>query len=419
MRLNLSKKRILTIVTIVLLIINILVASLIVIDIQVISVPKTEIFIDLAEINSEEIMLDAKIKMDNTNSFDIEINDITVTSLNYENEEIGKLIIKDEKIPASKTKTFSETERIVVKESDNISFIKNIVKGKISVTFLGFIKKSIPIDITIYTTVDKIFENLKIPEIGIKAGLDDITNEGVLFSTEVSINNPSSFVYNIDNLIIDIINDEGAKVANIYINGGPVEPQKSRVFYSSSIIDFDVLNEGTLTIKLKGIAGAKVAGINKNISFSTDASLIIPDIKEFVFKDENIDFRIPVQFKLTLRGLLSNVAFNFYNPSNASLTVDNLKCSIYRVDGEKQSLLGEKNMNICEAPPGERVCIKTQILIPYLKFLSSGSFRLIPDWIILRFEGDFHIAGTSQSLPLALNAYVDLNIINPGEFDGE
>jgi hypothetical protein len=416
MVINVTKRKIITVLTIILLIVNIFVAALIFLDIQVINAPKTEVFIDIVEVNSEEVILDAKLKMHNSNSFDIEIKDFTVTSLNYENEEIGKLKIKGGNIPAHETKAFSEREKVIFKESENYAIIKNRITGRIGVTFIGFIKKTIPIDVTVFTSVEKIFENLQIPDVSVKAYLNDLSDKGIHFTAEVSVNNPTSIVYNVNDLFLDFITEEETSVGNITVDGGSVEPQKSRVFYSNGTIHYDALNVGSLTLKLNGIAGAKVAGLNKNISFSTEASLIIPDIKEFIFKGEELDFRIPVQFKLTLKGILSNVGFSFYNPSNVSLIGDNLKCLIYRVDGEKQTLLGQETMNPCKIQPGERICVKTQIIIPYTKYLFSGLFRFIPDWIVLRIEGDFHIAGTNQAFPLALNAYVDPNVIKQKEF---
>ena len=416
MKIKLTKRKIFTIFTFILLIINIFVAGLIFVDIQVISAPKTEVLIDIVEVNSEEVILNAKLNMHNPNSFDIEIKDLTVTSLNYENQEIGELKIKGGNIAPNKEKTFTEQEKIIFKESENYTIIKNRIKGKIGVTFFGLIKKTIPIDVTIFTSVEKIFENLEIPDVSVTAYLNDLSDQGLEFTAEVSVNNPTLLEYNINNLFLDFLNEEGTSVGNITVDGGSIEAKKSRVFYSNGLIHYDSFNVGALTLNLKGIAGAKVAGLNKNISFATKAFLIIPDVKDFVFKGEEIDFRIPVQFKLTLRGILSNVGFSFYNPSNVSLVGENLKCSIFRVDKEKQILLGEEMMDPCQIYPGERICVRTQILIPYFKYLFLGSIRLIPDWIILRIEGDFHIAGTNQAFPIALNAIVDPNIIKEKEF---
>ena len=165
-------------------------------------------------------------------------------------------------------------------------------------------------------------------------------------------------------------------------------------------------------MKLLGVAGIKIAGVYKKINLTADASIIIPDIKYFIFGGEPIDFQIPVQFKLTLKGILSNVGFKMYNPSNFSLIGKDLLCSLYRLDGEEKSLLGQKTMEVCTIDPRGIICVRTNITIPYFKFLTAGKGKILPDWIILRIEGDFYIAGTRQSVPISLNAYVDPNVIN-------
>ena len=413
---QISKRKILTILTIILLLINIVVAIFIFVDIQIINAPKTEVYIDIVEVNSEEIILDAKLKMYNSNSFQIGIKDFVVTSMNYENEQLGELKIPGGIIPSDDSKVFSEREKIVLKESSNLTVLKNKITGKISVTFLGFITKTIPIEVIIITSVEKIFENLEIPDIDLEAHLTDLSEEGIEFSAKVDVYNPTYLIYYIDNLYLDFTTTQGVDVGNISVNGGLVKPKSNSTFISTGLIKYQALDAELLILKLTGIAGAKVGGISKNISFSTDASLVIPNLKDFVFGEEQIDFRIPVQFKLTLKGILSNVGFSIYNPSNISLMGYNLICKIYRMDNEKMTLLGQESIEICNISPQERICVKTQIIIPYSKYLFSGSLKLIPDWIILRIEGDFNIAGTKQAFPIALNAYVDPNIIKQKEF---
>ncbi len=416
MDLNPKKSKIITIFTLILLIVNIIVSAFIFLDIQIINAPETEVFIDIIDVNSEEVILDAKLKMYNSNGFDIGIKDFTVTTMNFENEELGTLKISGGNIPSLKSKTFNEIGKIVLKKSNNLTVLKNRITGEISVNLLGFIKKTIPVDLMIYVSVEKIFENLEIPTIKTNAYFTDLSEKGIEFTAEINISNPTSLIYNIDNLFLDFITENGVSIGNINIEGGTVEPKKTQIFYSKGIVNYDAFNFGILNLNLKGIAGAKIAGLNKNISFSTDTSIIIPDIKDFVFRGKELDFEIPVQIKLKINGILCNVGFSMYNPSNVSIIGKNLNCSIYRQDNEYQTLIGKKLMDSCEFHSGERICVKTEINIPYIDYLSSGSFKLIPDWIILRIEGNFYIAGTNQSFPLALNAYIDPNVIGENDF---
>ena len=167
---------------------------------------------------------------------------------------------------------------------------------------------------------------------------------------------------------------------------------------------------------LKGTAGAKIAGINQNISFSADASFKIPKIKEFIFNNDTIDFGLPLQFKFKLNGILGTVGFRMYNPSNVPLLANNLVCRVYRLDGDNITLLGREIMDTCQIAPRNRICVKTQILIPYKKFLLSGSKKILPNFIILRIDGDFSIDGTKQVFPISVNGFVDPHLFKNTEF---
>jgi len=73
-------------------------------------------------------------------------------------------------------------------------------------------------------------------------------------------------------------------------------------------------------------------------------------------------------------------------------------------------------MDSCVANPREEVCVKTEILIPYRDYLKVGTWRLIPNWIVLTIDTDLAIAGTRQAFPVSLNAYVNPNLFKNQEF---
>ncbi len=79
-------------------------------------------------------------------------------------------------------------------------------------------------------------------------------------------------------------------------------------------------------------------------------------------------------------------------------------------------LLGDKNMDPCELVPRNIVCVKTQVLISYLTYITKMPGKILPDWLVIKIHGDFSIAGTRQAFPITLNAYIDPNLINQKEF---
>ena len=100
-----------------------------------------------------------------------------------------------------------------------------------------------------------------------------------------------------------------------------------------------------------------------------------------------------------------------YNPSNITLIGENLNCLIFRQDDNILTLLGNQTMDPCKFESEKRICVKTNITITYLKYFMSNPGKLLPDWIILRIEGDFFVAGTRQAFPITLNAYVNPHIL--------
>ena len=69
MIINLTKKNIITILAVVLLIINIIVAIAIFVDIQIIKAPKTEINVNILDVTSEEILIETTQETQNNVKF--------------------------------------------------------------------------------------------------------------------------------------------------------------------------------------------------------------------------------------------------------------------------------------------------------------------------------------------------------------
>jgi hypothetical protein len=407
MNIKLSKKTLIKLLTIILLIVNIVVAIFIFVDIEIIKTPKTEVFVNILEVNSEEIILETTIKMSNPNSFEISFNELILKTSTRDDKKIGEIIFDGGKIPSYDSQTFYSQDKIYFQEEGDFSIIKNLITGKIGVSFLGFIKKTIPLEVSVIVSVKEIIDSLDIPDINMELGFENITKEGIEFKVNVEIFNPTKIEFGIDEFSIIAKTEENEEVGRLVIFGDVVGPEKSAIFTSKGSLNYNALDSNKIIFTLNGIARGKIGGLEKKINISTDAELIIPDISEFIFKNQPIEFQIPVQFKLRLRGIVSTVGFKIFNPSQIPLEGRDLVCNIYRIDGDKKTLLGEAEMAPCLIAPEGRVCSKTEIVIKYRTFFFSGNLKLIPDWIVLNIDGHFSIAGTRQEFPISLNAYVD------------
>jgi len=245
--------------------------------------------------------------------------------------------------------------------------------------------------------------------------LDNLTSEGIEFTVKVNIYNPTKIEFGIDEFSIIATTEENEEVGQITIFGDIVKPKESSIFTSKGSLHYNAFDSNKIIFTINGIARGRIGGLDKIINISTDAELLIPDITEFIFKNESINFQIPVQFKFRLRGIVATVGFKIFNPSEIPLEGRNLICSIYRLDGEQKTLLGSKEMETCTVLPKDRVCVETKIIIPYRKYLLSNPIKILPDWIILTIDGHFSIAGTRQEFPISLNAYVDPTLIRQKE----
>ena len=116
MLLGLTKRKIFYFIVILFFIVNIFTAFLIFFDIQIISIPKTEIFVDIIEVNSDEIIISTSLNMINKNGFEISIKDFVITSLNNDGVELGKLKLSGGKIPSDESRIFSTTGKIKLKD---------------------------------------------------------------------------------------------------------------------------------------------------------------------------------------------------------------------------------------------------------------------------------------------------------------
>lgn len=405
----------LKILLILLIIINIILASILIIDIQLFKSPDILIGVNILDVNSEELVIESNIKIINPNNFDLIISDLDIESKTKDGKKIGNIVIQGGKIPLNGEKNFNSTDSLKFK-SNNLDLIENTISARVGVNIFGFITKTIPIKITVISSFNEFLERLSPPDVNINFTFDKLTENGLNFSTSVVIYNPTSFEFNIDTIYLIITTEYNKNVGSIEILGGKIKPKSLEVFSSNGVIGFNAFDAKTLWMNISGVAGVKIAGVSKNISFSTGASFGIPDIKSFIFVNESVDISLPVHFKFTPFGIVATVGLRFYNPSEIPLVTEDLVYSISRVDSEKISVLGEEKMESYEITPKETVYKKTQILIPYVKYLFSSSLRILPDWIVLKITGNFSIAGTRQVIPISFNAYFDPHFLRSSDF---
>jgi LEA14-like dessication related protein len=394
-------KKIFIIIISALIIINVIVGAFLFLDIQILKAPLIHANINPIEITPDHILLEAQIHITNPNPFDISIENFKVASTTSDGYEIGQFFIAGGNIPPNTNKTFIATDQLGFSGHD-FTLIKNRITLDIGITVLGIITKTIPFEVTADVSLANITNTIQIPVLHLQATIDGIAREGILFSGTLDAYNPNPFDLIIENLSLKMQTETNVDVGTVNLTGGILKSEESLMIDFNGTLLFKALDAKQILVNLTGSAGIQAAGIKKSIPFSVDIQLIVPDPGTLLSLNDTFNFILSGDFKLRVRGILCTVDFMIYNPSNIPLDARNLICSIFRFDNNKTRLLGMQNMSPCTVEPKNEVCVSTQILIPYSKFLFSGAHQILPDWFILTIKGNFSISGINRSIPFAI-----------------
>jgi len=390
-----------------LIFINLLVGGFLLYFIFTIDSPDIYAEITIVDLTSEEINFETKLDIRNPNGFDLIVKDIKVVSETSEGLEFSTFKFKGGKVSANDKQTFSSTKSIEL--TGNVPrILNNKITVDIGFWFLGVIKKNMPIEALVVVNLDKFLDKLKIPMIVIHAGIEEITEDGLLFNADIEINNTNDIELNIEDIIADLVTEEGINVGKINLKGGVLNPRSKLNLDASGNLLFKALDAKSITINLAGKATAHVAGISQSFNISTSAVFEVPNLSElFNLENESFEFSLAGEFKLRVRGVITTVRFKVYNPSKIPLVAENLICSVHGATGNNKKLITQKEMDSCEIASKNEICIKTKLRIPYIKLLTSGTGRIVPQWFSISIDGDFSFEGTNQSIPISINGYID------------
>jgi len=416
-KLNKNKRKIaFAIIIAVLTIINIIAGALIFLDIQVMKSPETTIKIDIQEINAEEALITTTLWIENPNQFNLIIKNFEVVTSTADGDEIVRMRIDGGEIAPNGNRTFTSSAYIGF-NGQSPGLLTTTIIGIVGMRFFGIIKKTMPIEINVITSVEDIIKNIALPKFHIAGDFGEITQEGVNFTTVIDIENPNSFDMNVEDFSVKIETDTGETVGNFDMDGGVVAAKNSIVLKGNGRILIEALNAEVLTINVSGGVGMKIAGINKSLSFSTEAQIKIPHLEDIFSMDSPTEALINADMKLTRHGFL-NWGFTSYmtlemrNPNKIGLIAKDIIFSIYRVDNEKETLIGDCTVNETEVGPENTTIIPAEISLS-LKSLLKGQRRFLPelpDGLLVVVRANVTIPGLDQAFWVGVSGYQDLHI---------
>ena len=400
------RKKIVKILFLIVTIIYIILGALLFINIQVMEAPEIIIDIEVSEISPEEAVLHTIIEIDNPNNFEIVVKNLEIETTTSEGYEVAHVLIEGGDIPSHEKKTF--TKDVIIKfEGHSPELLTSKITGDVGMNVL-FIQKTIPLKIGIVTSIEKLINEFAAPSISVTVEFDEATTDGINLSAIINAYNPNSFEIYIEDLSGEILTDTGKKVGHLDVKGDFLPAKGAMEINGTGGILFEALNAEKLFFNIDGVAGARIAGFEKNLSFNIETRLIVPDLEELLLsKDNPTLLTIKAKSKLTLKGLLVDILLEINNTYNIDLTVRDIICKIYLVNDDVTNLVGENAIDeelIAES--GQTGLSSCEIIIPFTKIIT---YYPTSDWLLVSVTGRFTMKDIDPAIYVEIKGYTDLH----------
>lgn len=404
----LGNRRIVIIILIILLFINIIASAFIFLDIRILEMPDTTIKIDLIELSPDDVMIYYNIEINNPNQFELIIDNFEIVTNTKEENIIAEISIAGGCIPPQGKRTFSSTERIAF-EGEGYSVLTSKISGTVGVKFLGLVKKTMPIAVNVITSADEIINSIESPIIHIWGDFGEITTKRINFTGIIEIYNPNHFEMYIEDLIANFETETGKNVGKIDISGGVVPAKSSLDLKGEGSLLIEALNANNISVNMTSSAGIKIAGINKKIPYSISTHIKIPKIEDIINMNIPTDAIITSDIKATPRGFRSLITLEINNPNKIGFIAKDIVVSIFRVDKDDRTLIGECSIQEGEVGPESQKILTAEIPLPYRKVLFSRGKGFLPDALLVMVRANVTLPGLDQHIWIGVSGYQDMH----------
>jgi len=406
------KKTIIAIILALLFIINVVAAALIFIDIQVMAFPETTIRIDIIEISSDEILIHHDLQLYNPNSFELILQNFQIIATTTTGEVVTNITLDGGSIPGQSNRSFAENDHIVIK--GNLSeLLTSKVTGIVGVNLFGIIKKTIPLEVTVLTSLREALEKISLPTMLVRTEFKNITRDGLELIVEIDVTNSNPFDFFINNFILDITTETGTNVGNFIIPGSQVPAETLVTLHGSGSVMIEAVDAKKLFIALDAQAGVNVAGTTKVLPLSSEIEITIPDLNEFVPLDKYLELELKPDLQLTSGGIKSNMTLEAINPTKIPFYLSDIVVVYYGVTDNQKYYIAEASLGSGEYVPEATTFFYGETVLLYSKLISLDEKQILPDWIFAQLKVNVSLSGTHLSAPLSIGTYVDLQPLRP------
>jgi hypothetical protein len=271
--------------------------------------------------------------------------------------------------------------------------------------FLGVVQKTMPMKVTMITTLDALVNELVLPSISLQGNFSDITQTGVNFTGKLTITNPYSFDLRIENLTTTVLTNTGLSVGSLIMQGKTILAQTTQQIDGSGRLLLKALDAKTLHMTVNGTVTILVAGIQKSMNLSMNTDIVVPTIDR-LFSHLPTDTSFTAISKIRVKGLLEQITFEIFNPNNLTFIVHDITLSIIRVDYNKTRLLCNSTLPDTVFLPQSKTKLYGEMIIPYGKLLiPRKGERLLADSLQVIMRENITIQGLNQTIWVGMIGY--------------
>ncbi|MEM0467166.1 MAG: hypothetical protein QXX20_06175 [Candidatus Thermoplasmatota archaeon] len=390
--------------------INILAATFIFIDIRAVDMPKTILTVEVFEITTDEAVLKATVLIDNQNPFDVIVKDLKMITKTDTGEEILKFSIPGGDIPSKKNKTFS-TDILFSLKNKIPDRLTSEITGTMGIRFFSLITKTLPVQVTVITSLGDSIRSLSMPLIHANIEFDNISKHGVNITTKLDIQNPNSFDLSFDDISITAVTDAGTTVGVVNVASGLLKAHQTTTMQGKGSIQLKALDANVLTVTVNGNVSVHIAGAKKKIPLTVDADINVPHLSDIFALNTPTDMIIKSDMELKGRGFIDHITLEIINPNNLPLEAKDVTFSIYVVANDVEELVGETVIERASVQAKNKTFLKTEISMPFSKILRPKGGGFFPDALLVTVRAKVTIEGLDQWFWLGVSGYQDLHIL--------
>ncbi len=407
-----TKKKIVAIALVILFLINVIAAGLIFIDIQVLAFPNTTLRVDIVEINTDEIIIHHDIQLYNPNSFEMILQDFHIIARTTDGEEVTNMTIGGGSIPGQSNQSYAADDRIIMK-GELSGLLSTTVNGVVGFNIFGIITKTIPLEVTILTSLKEALNKIAVPDVTIRAAFGNITREGVNLTTEIEVANPNPFDIIVKDFQVNITTETGTNVGRFDIPGAAIPAEETITVKGAGSIMIEALNAKQLFITLKADAGAHIAGINKSLPIIAKIEITIPNLEEFVPPDKPLELSLDIDLSRARGGLKGNMTLEVINPTKIPFMATDLVVMYYGVKDKQKYFVAEGPFGSGELVPQATTYFHGEMMIYFSKLLNFSGKGFLPDMVFAQLRAKISLPNVSIYIPVAIGSYIDLHMLRP------